>query len=104
MNSDHGGEVPTGNPGTGVENGGGSSCAKLEGMATWVGASLASAFFASLERFSCINLATSDPDDEIEEEAKDLPLMLSARDSSFYRSDDPAFAPKLAPVWSPPSH
>ncbi|KAH1107027.1 hypothetical protein J1N35_010795 [Gossypium stocksii] len=49
------------------------SCDKLDRMATWVGASMASAFFASLERCSCINLSITDFDDE--EEAKDRPLM-----------------------------
>ncbi|KVI04596.1 hypothetical protein Ccrd_017084 [Cynara cardunculus var. scolymus] len=48
---------------------------KLEGIANWVGNNVASAFFASLERFSCVNLNTSDSDDENEEEAKDCPLM-----------------------------
>ncbi|KAE8727552.1 U-box domain-containing protein 30 [Hibiscus syriacus] len=47
---------------------------KLDRMASWVGSSMASAFFASLERCSCINLSTTDFDDE--EEAKDRPLML----------------------------
>lgn len=49
------------------------SCDKLDRMATWVGASMASAFFAWLERCSCINLSTTDFDDE--EEAKDRLLM-----------------------------
>ncbi|TYI14839.1 hypothetical protein ES332_A08G149000v1 [Gossypium tomentosum] len=49
------------------------SCDKQDRMATWVGASMASAFFASLERCSCINLSTTDFDDE--KEAKDRPLM-----------------------------
>ncbi|PKA51058.1 hypothetical protein AXF42_Ash007715 [Apostasia shenzhenica] len=82
-----------------AENGGVTS------YATWVGTSLASAFFASLERFSCINLATNDPDEEIEEEAKDRPLMLSAHDFSLcYRIDDAVLAPKVGPVCAPPSH
>ncbi|OMO64262.1 hypothetical protein CCACVL1_21933 [Corchorus capsularis] len=51
------------------------SCDKLDRMATWVGTNMASAFFASLERCSCINLNTIDFDDE--EEAKDRPLMLT---------------------------
>ncbi|XP_057981061.1 uncharacterized protein LOC131166478 [Malania oleifera] len=51
------------------------SCEKLDRVANWVGASVASAFFASLERCSCINLSTTDVDDE--DEAKDRPLMLS---------------------------
>ncbi|XXG85310.1 hypothetical protein AAC387_Pa11g0412 [Persea americana] len=47
-------------------------------MANWVGSSVASAFFASLERCSCINLSTTDlEEEEDEEEAKDRPLMLT---------------------------
>ncbi|KAI4313368.1 hypothetical protein L6164_026355 [Bauhinia variegata] len=42
------------------------------GVASWLGTSVASAFFASLERCSCINLSTSD-----EDEAHDRPLMPS---------------------------
>ncbi|XVF73005.1 hypothetical protein PTKIN_Ptkin12aG0166500 [Pterospermum kingtungense] len=54
------------------------SCDKLDRMATWVGANMASAFFASLERCSCINLSTTDFDDDDDvEEAKDRPLMLT---------------------------
>ncbi|GMI75936.1 hypothetical protein HRI_001262900 [Hibiscus trionum] len=49
------------------------TCDKLDRVASWVGANMASAFFASLERCSCINLSTTDFDDE--EEAKDRPLM-----------------------------
>eukprot|EP01018_Ginkgo_biloba_P016764 Gb_41245 [translate_table: standard] len=48
-------------------------CRKLDRVAGWVGASVASAFFASLERCSCINLSTTDNEDE--EEAKDMPLI-----------------------------
>ncbi|MQL84186.1 hypothetical protein Taro_016668, partial [Colocasia esculenta] len=59
----------------GMENSGFLSCEKLDRMANWVGASVASAFFASLERCSCINLSTTD--NEEEEEAKDRPLMLT---------------------------
>lgn len=49
----------------------------LNGLANWLGTSVASAFFASLERFSCVNLNTAESDDEDEEEAKDRPLMLT---------------------------
>ncbi|RVW62774.1 hypothetical protein CK203_058884 [Vitis vinifera] len=50
----------------------------LNGMATWVSTNMASAFFASLERCSCINLSTTDMDDDDNgEEAKDRPLMLT---------------------------
>ncbi|KAF6146005.1 hypothetical protein GIB67_033364 [Kingdonia uniflora] len=51
------------------------SCEKIDRVANWVGTSVASAFFASLERCSCINLSTTDAEDE--EEAKDRPLMLT---------------------------
>ncbi|KAK9145667.1 hypothetical protein Sjap_005570 [Stephania japonica] len=51
------------------------SCEKLDKMANWVGTSVASAFFASLERCSCVNLTTHDFEDD--EEAKDRPLMLT---------------------------
>lgn len=37
---------------------------KLDQMATWVGSTVSSAFFSSLERFSCVNVATSDPDND----------------------------------------
>ncbi|TVU27635.1 hypothetical protein EJB05_19130, partial [Eragrostis curvula] len=51
----------------------------MESWASWVGASVTSAFFASLERCSCINLSTDgDDDNEDEEEAKDRPLILTA--------------------------
>ncbi|OVA14739.1 hypothetical protein BVC80_1819g60 [Macleaya cordata] len=55
------------------------SCEKLDQMVNWVGTSVASTFFASLERCSCINLSTSDldDDDDDEEEANDRPLILT---------------------------
>lgn len=54
---------------------------KLNDIANWVGTSVASAFFASLERCSCVNLNTADDDDEEDEEAKDRPLMLTTLQS-----------------------
>ncbi|RWR91926.1 hypothetical protein CKAN_02110800 [Cinnamomum micranthum f. kanehirae] len=60
-----------------MENSGFLSCEKIDRMANWVGSSVASAFFASLERCSCINLSTTDLEEEDEEEAKDRPLMLT---------------------------
>ncbi|KAL7146110.1 hypothetical protein ABFS83_06G019200 [Erythranthe nasuta] len=50
---------------------------KVDGLARWVGMSVASAFFASLERCSCVNLTTFDTEDD-DEEAKDRPLMLTS--------------------------
>lgn len=45
------------------------------GFMKCVGASVATAFFASLERCSCINISTTDSD--VDEEANDRPLMLT---------------------------
>ncbi|XVF53357.1 hypothetical protein PTKIN_Ptkin05aG0092800 [Pterospermum kingtungense] len=47
----------------------------LSYMASWLGTSVAQAFFASLERCSCINLSTSDDADD--DEAHDRPLMFT---------------------------
>ncbi|KAK8484415.1 hypothetical protein V6N13_046781 [Hibiscus sabdariffa] len=47
----------------------------LSYMAAWLGGGVAQAFFASLERCSCINLSTSDDADD--SEAHDLPLMFT---------------------------
>ncbi|WVZ59513.1 hypothetical protein U9M48_009639 [Paspalum notatum var. saurae] len=60
-------------------NGGILPYEKLEGYAIWVATGVASAFFASLERFSCIHLHTAedDGDEDDLEEARDRPLMLS---------------------------
>ncbi|KAL5726863.1 hypothetical protein ACHQM5_000111 [Ranunculus cassubicifolius] len=58
-----------------MENSSIISYEKLDRVANWLGTSVASAFFASLERCSCINLSTTDVEDE--EEAKDRPLMLT---------------------------
>ncbi|PSS32981.1 Nuclease [Actinidia chinensis var. chinensis] len=53
---------------------------KFDRLAIWVGTSVASAFFASLERCACVNLTTADSDDENEEEAKDRPLMFTSHE------------------------
>lgn len=37
---------------------------KLDQAASWVSSTVVSAFFSSLERFSCVNVATNDPEDE----------------------------------------
>uniref|UniRef100_A0A7N0UHQ2 Uncharacterized protein n=1 Tax=Kalanchoe fedtschenkoi TaxID=63787 RepID=A0A7N0UHQ2_KALFE len=67
-----------------------TSCEKLDRMASWVGTSVATAFFASLERCSCINLNTSDidDDDDDDEEAKDRPLMLTKQINRMIDDDD----------------
>ena len=58
---------------------------KLFMVANYVGASVVSAFFTSLERCSCINLSTSDNDDE--EDAMDRGLIFN----HSTRHDDPRF-------------
>ncbi|MQL71570.1 hypothetical protein Taro_003889 [Colocasia esculenta] len=46
-------------------------CGRVDRVASWVGNGVAAAFFLSLERCSCINIATHDDG----EDAKDLPLI-----------------------------
>ncbi|XVF51259.1 hypothetical protein PTKIN_Ptkin04bG0170300 [Pterospermum kingtungense] len=51
---------------------------KLEEVASWVGATVVSAFFSSLDRLSCVNLTTIGPDDDDNpDEAMDRPLTYS---------------------------
>lgn len=80
-----------------MENGNNSiiSREKLDQVASWVSATVSTAFFSSLERFSCVNLATTDFDDEDEDEAADRPFTLTNH------SDPPNDVAEL-PVWSPP--
>ncbi|KDP41591.1 hypothetical protein JCGZ_15998 [Jatropha curcas] len=52
---------------------GSAGCGKLDGVAMWFINGVASAFFASLERCSCIRIATVDDGDE----ANDAPLILN---------------------------
>ncbi|KAL8519530.1 hypothetical protein ACS0TY_010454 [Phlomoides rotata] len=49
---------------------------KVDGFARWFGMGVAAAFFASLERCSCVNV-DADGEDEDDEEAHDRPLMLT---------------------------
>ncbi|CAL9008896.1 hypothetical protein PRUPE_2G314400 [Prunus persica] len=80
-----------------------SSCLsyeKLNGVASWLGTHVASAFFASLERCSCINLSTSDDHEMNPEEAHDRPLMLFASRSvnlSDHRPHYPSSSSSSAP-------
>ncbi|KAK4716769.1 hypothetical protein R3W88_015107 [Solanum pinnatisectum] len=60
------------------------SCDKLDKMANKIGTSLASAFFASLERCSCITISTFHDDDD-EEEGKNRPLLFT-KHASFTQS------------------
>ncbi|CAN4122530.1 unnamed protein product [Withania somnifera] len=49
-------------------------CGKLDGMAMWFINGVSAAFFASLQRCSCIRIATHEDEGE---DANDLPLMYS---------------------------
>ncbi|KAF7816673.1 uncharacterized protein G2W53_030642 [Senna tora] len=49
----------------------------FNGMANWFGSSLASAFFASLDRWSCVNVSTSDDVDDDNEDDNDSSVILS---------------------------
>lgn len=63
------------------------SCDKLDKMANRIGTSLASAFFASLERCSCITISTfhDDDDDDDNEEGKNRPFLFT-KHASFTQS------------------
>nr|DAD41562.1 TPA_asm: hypothetical protein HUJ06_015885 [Nelumbo nucifera] len=50
---------------------GSPGCGKLDGMAMWLINSVSTAFFASLERCSCIRIATEGDNDD----ANDVPLI-----------------------------
>ncbi|KAL7207994.1 hypothetical protein ACSBR1_029865 [Camellia fascicularis] len=58
---------------------GSPGCGKLDGVAMWLINGVASAFFVSLERCSCIRIATQDDGDD----ANDLPLIFN--DRNHYR-------------------
>ncbi|KAL5706682.1 hypothetical protein ACHQM5_024816 [Ranunculus cassubicifolius] len=50
---------------------GSPGCSKLDGVAMWLINGVTNAFFASLERCSCINIATYGDSDD----ANDMPLI-----------------------------
>lgn len=47
------------------------TCSRLDHLVSWLGNSVATAFFASLERCACVNISTYDDRDE----ARDVPLI-----------------------------
>ncbi|XP_038897735.1 uncharacterized protein LOC120085674 isoform X2 [Benincasa hispida] len=51
---------------------GSPACGKLDGVATWLINGFVTAFFGSLERCSCIRIATAEDDGD---EANDVPLI-----------------------------
>ncbi|KAG1361272.1 hypothetical protein COCNU_09G007350 [Cocos nucifera] len=84
-----------------MENSGFLACEKLDRVPNWVGASVSSAFFASLERCSCINLRTTDNEEKAETEAaKDRPVMLDKPIAPTAAAED-TNADKLPSVFNP---
>lgn len=71
---------------------------KLDQVAAWVAATMSSAFFSSLERFSCVNIATNDLDDD-EDDDDQLLLSDQPRSDQFGRPDQQDGFVDL-PVWS----
>ncbi|KAI3465241.1 hypothetical protein Pfo_021904 [Paulownia fortunei] len=61
-----------------------SSCAKLDGVAMWLINGLTGAFFASLERCSCIRISTNE--DDFGDESNNLPLIFN--DGNFRGDHD----------------
>ncbi|CAH8275545.1 unnamed protein product [Arabidopsis lyrata] len=57
-----------------------TSMEKIDHAASWISATVISAFFTSLERCACVNLSTShdDEDDDDDDESHHRPLALSA--------------------------
>ncbi|WOL10131.1 hypothetical protein Cni_G18885 [Canna indica] len=78
-----------------------STYERLEGVASWVGMSVVSAFFASLESCSCINLSTAEEDSEEPEEpeeTKDEPLMHTKPVNQYDVGEEPRLKPPFPPV------
>ncbi|KAJ7004291.1 Fiber protein [Populus alba x Populus x berolinensis] len=65
------------------------SVENLNNVANWVSATVVSAFFSSLERFSCVNVSTTDPDDDDDDD--DRPLALTT--NPHLQHDDVANLP-----------
>ncbi|CAA0396312.1 unnamed protein product [Arabidopsis thaliana] len=56
-----------------------TSMEKIDHAASWISATVISAFFTSLERCACVNLSTShDDEDDDDDESHHRPLALSA--------------------------
>ncbi|KAL3505044.1 hypothetical protein ACH5RR_034885 [Cinchona calisaya] len=62
----------------------GCGSGRLDGVAMWIINGVASAFFASLERCSCIRITTVDDADD---ESNDLPLIFNDGNSSCTARD-----------------
>ncbi|CAN1825600.1 hypothetical protein LINPERHAP1_LOCUS31225 [Linum perenne] len=60
-----------------------SGCSKIDGVAMWLVNGVAAAFFASLDRCSCIRIATVD---DVEEGNDDAPLIMNDGNSRRRRT------------------
>lgn len=67
------------------------TCRRLDQMVAWVGNSVASAFFASLERCACVNISTNDDRDE----EKDVLLIYSDRNLQMDSYEIGTMAPNV---------
>ncbi|EPS73572.1 hypothetical protein M569_01187, partial [Genlisea aurea] len=81
------------------ENSDDSYYGKVDGFARWLGTSVSAAFFASLERCSCINV---DADGEDDEEAHERPLMLTTLPSFGSSTSSFVTANRMGTVVNPP--
>lgn len=71
---------------------------KLDQVAAWVAATMSSAFFSSLERFSCVNIATNDLDDEDDDDDQLLLSNQPLSDQIILPDQQDGFVD--LPVWS----
>lgn len=71
---------------------------KVDSFAKWFGMGVTAVFFASLQRFSCVNV-DADGEDDDDEEAHDRPLMLTTF-PSFVSSASTSSSAHNIRVWS----
>ncbi|KAI9097580.1 hypothetical protein K1719_025351 [Acacia pycnantha] len=78
-----------------MENQGTWCCSSetLNGMASWFGSSVASAFFASLDRWSCVNVSTSD---DLDDDNEDDYVSVLSNSASVNLSNTPVATPSPA--------
>ncbi|KAI3972780.1 hypothetical protein MKX01_019438 [Papaver californicum] len=69
-------------PSSSIRGSSSTGCNKIDGIAMWFINGVAAAFFASLERCSCINIDTKEEDDN-DDDANDLPLIFNDGNSRW---------------------
>ncbi|KAI3992125.1 hypothetical protein MKX01_015016 [Papaver californicum] len=77
-----GGSVEPSVPSSSIRGSSSTGCNKIDGVAMWFINGVAAAFFASLERCSCINIDTKEEDDN-DDDANDLPLIYNDGNSRW---------------------